>query len=186
MLLRFVRSPEGEVIADLSEKLPGRGAWVASRRDCIEHATAKGLFARAFKAGVARPLPSDAARFSGEVAEAIRARALNALGMARRAGVAAAGFEKVRDCAAAGRAAVLLIAADAGESGVQKLRRAAGRAALIRAFSAEEQSAALGLQNAVHVALLRSAHAERFLREARRLAGFLDDGSVTLSCRLSE
>ena len=37
-LVRFVLSPEGVVTADLMEKLPGRGLWVAAERSALEAA----------------------------------------------------------------------------------------------------------------------------------------------------
>lgn len=177
--MRFVRSPDGEVVPDLAEKLPGRGAWVLARGDCVEAAAAKGLFAKALRANIVAPRPDEAARFVAAVAEAIRARALDALGLARRAGAAVAGYEKAREALGAGRAAALLTALDAAEGGAEKLVRAAGGATLARAFTVAEQSAALGLANAVHVALEKGPHAERFLREWERLAGFLTAPRVT-------
>lgn len=177
--MRFVRSPGGEIVPDLAEKLPGRGAWVSARRECVEAAVAKGLFAKAFKAGVVAPAPGEAASFAEAVAAAIRVRALEALGLARRTGAAVAGFEKVREALTAERAAILAIAADAAEGGAEKLLRAAGGAALVRAFTIVEQSRALGLANAVHVALEKGPHADRFLREWERLGGFLAAPRVT-------
>ncbi len=174
-----MRSPDGEVVPDLAEKLPGRGAWLLARRDCVEAAAAKGLFAKAFRASIAAPGQDQAARFGAAVGEAIRARALEALGLARRAGAAAAGYEKAREALGAGRAAVLITALDAAEGGTEKLVRAAGGAALVRAFTVGEQSAALGLANGVHVALEKGPHAVRFLREWERLAGFLAAPRVT-------
>lgn len=168
-----MRGPDGAVVPDLAEKLPGRGAWITARRDCIEKAAAKGLFAKAFKTNVAAPAPADAARFSDAVGAAVKVRALDALGLARRTGTAVAGFEKVRDALTAGRAAVLLTAVDAADGGVEKLTRVMGEAVLARAFTIAEQSAALGLANAVHVALEKGPHADRFLREWERLAGFV-------------
>ena len=35
-LIRFAIGPEGEVVADLEGKLPGRGIWVSARREAIE------------------------------------------------------------------------------------------------------------------------------------------------------
>ncbi len=51
-LIRFVASPDGVVVADLKGRLPGRGAWVTARRDVVEQAIAKRLFARALKRDV--------------------------------------------------------------------------------------------------------------------------------------
>jgi predicted RNA-binding protein YlxR (DUF448 family) len=48
-LIRFVRSPDGEILADLKGKLPGRGAYLCNSRACIETALARKQFDRAFQ-----------------------------------------------------------------------------------------------------------------------------------------
>ncbi|MFV2034954.1 MAG: DUF448 domain-containing protein, partial [Halocynthiibacter sp.] len=48
-LIRFVVGPEGQIVADVLEKLPGRGIWVGGDRDGLTKALGKGLFARAAK-----------------------------------------------------------------------------------------------------------------------------------------
>ncbi len=166
--MRFVLDPQGRVTADLAAKLPGRGAWVAATREAVEKAAAKGLFARAFKAPAKLPEES----LAGLVEAGLEARALAALGLARRAGKAVAGFDQTRAALKERRAAVLLTAADAGEDGAGKLAALAKDAPVIRAFSVAAQSAALGKDGVVHAAALAGPEAERLLREARRLAGF--------------
>ena len=90
-LLRFVIGPDGTVVPDIDERLPGRGLWLTPRRDIVATAAAKGLFAKAARRRVV--LPSDLA---GEVEQLLRARCLALLGLARRAGqlqfVVGAGF----------------------------------------------------------------------------------------------
>ena len=40
-MLRFVASPDGELVVDLKARLPGRGAWFHPKRTCIERLIAK-------------------------------------------------------------------------------------------------------------------------------------------------
>ena len=54
-LIRFVLGPDDRVFADLKHKLPGRGVWVTARRDVVQEAVKRRLFARAFKAEVKVP-----------------------------------------------------------------------------------------------------------------------------------
>lgn len=165
--VRFALSPEGVVAPDFSGKLPGRGAWVSASRAAVETALHKGAFARAFKQVV--KAPEDLAdRVEAGLAKA----ALSALGLARKAGDAAVGFEKARAALKAGDAAALIAAAEAGEDGKAKVRRFAGRLAPIEVFSGSELSAALGRDAVVHVVLKNGPAAARFLRETRRLEGF--------------
>ena len=54
-LIRFVAGPDGQVVPDLAEKLPGRGIWVTADRAAIAKAAAKGLFSRGARARVGAP-----------------------------------------------------------------------------------------------------------------------------------
>src|SRR6056297_557202 len=54
-LIRFAIGPEGQVVPDILEKLPGRGIWVSSTREALETAAKKGLFSRGAKQRVTVP-----------------------------------------------------------------------------------------------------------------------------------
>lgn len=171
-LIRFVRTPDGTVAPDLAEKLPGRGAWVRADRKAIETAAARGLFARAFKASA--QVSDTPQGFAEDVADLLRRRILSTFGLARRAGAAIVGYEKAHAALKAGKAAMILSAADAAEDGAGKLARlAAGVGApSVRLFSTEALSMALGFDGARHVAIVAGPHGDRALRDLRRLAGF--------------
>lgn len=47
-LVRVVKSPEGEILLDLTGKKPGRGAYVCKNSDCLKKARKKKAFERAF------------------------------------------------------------------------------------------------------------------------------------------
>ena len=48
-MIRFVLDPDGRVVPDLKEKLPGRGLWVTADRAILAQAAAKNAFAKAAK-----------------------------------------------------------------------------------------------------------------------------------------
>lgn len=160
-------SPEGVVTPDLGEKLGGRGAWVSADREHLSRAITKGLFARAFKAPTATP-----EGLIDSVEAALEKRALDALGLARRAGDAVVGFDQVRDALMKDRAAVLISASDAADDGREKLARLGRELFHHRGFASAALSAALGRGGVKHAALLKGAGADRFRREAERLKGF--------------
>ncbi len=54
-LLRFVVGPDGVLVPDVEARLPGRGLWLTPRRDIVERAVAKRLFARAARGPVSVP-----------------------------------------------------------------------------------------------------------------------------------
>jgi uncharacterized protein len=166
-LLRFVRDPEGRVLPDVEARLPGRGMWLSSERDVLNKAVAKNLFARAARA------PTRVAADLGEQVERLLTRrALATLGLARRAGQVAVGFEQVRAALRSQTAAVLVAASDGAADGRRKLRRLAPDLPLIVAFSSAELGAALGRESLVHVAVAPGGLAQRLLLDVARLAGF--------------
>src|ERR1700761_5141844 len=88
-LVRFAPGPDGVVVPDVARKLPGRGLWVEAKRASVDLAVKKGGFSRAAKAKLTAP-----ADLSDQVERLLKARLLNALGLARRAGDLTLGFEK--------------------------------------------------------------------------------------------
>jgi predicted RNA-binding protein YlxR (DUF448 family)/ribosomal protein L30E len=166
-LLRFVLDPEGRVRPDLEARLPGRGMWLSADRNVVKKAVARNLFARA-----ARAPARAAADLDMEVEGLLVRRALSTLGLARRAGQVAIGFEQVRAALRSGAATLLVAASDGAADGRQKLRRLAPDLPLIVAFSSTELGAALGRESLVHAAVAPGGLAQRLLQDVERLAGF--------------
>jgi predicted RNA-binding protein YlxR (DUF448 family) len=171
-LIRFVLSPEGEVVPDLAGRLPGRGVWLTADRALAERAVKKRLFARAFRAPVkvADDLPDRLDRLLAE-------RMVATIGLARKAGAAVRGAEKVRARILSGEATVLIQARDGAPGGRKKLAslaRAAGggRIECVELLDAEELGLAFGREFAIHAALDAGGFATRLMAEARRLSGF--------------
>ena len=170
-LIRFVVSPDGAVTADLAHKLPGRGLWVAAGRASVQTAARKGLFARAAKGrAIAAPDLAD------QVESLLLRRLLLGLGLARKAGDLAFGFEKVRGAILAGKAAFLIEASDGAADGRRKmlasLRHTPSPPRLIGLFGADELGLALGAENVIHTAFLGGRGAERWTVDVERLSGF--------------
>src|ERR1035441_5574631 len=51
-LIRFVVSPQGDVIPDLKRKLPGRGLWISASRQAVAEAVRRHQFGKGFKRDV--------------------------------------------------------------------------------------------------------------------------------------
>jgi len=165
-LLRFAIAPDGAVVPDLVERLPGRGLWLSPRRDMIELACARNLFARAAKTAVR--VPADLAALTEAL---LRRRCLDLLGLARRGGQAACGYDAAALWLGGGKAGLLLQAGDAADGGRRKLR-ASARAhdvPVVEIFDAEELGRALGREALVHVALGKSGMTARLNEELARL-----------------
>jgi len=54
-MVRFVIGPDEEVVPDIKGCLPGRGFWLSARRDMVNTACAKNLFAKAARVRVVAP-----------------------------------------------------------------------------------------------------------------------------------
>ncbi len=173
-LVRFVVGPDGAVVPDLAERLPGRGMWVRADRAALEKAVGKNLFARAARQSV-RAEPDLADRVEAGLAQ----RVVDLIALARRAGAAVAGREKVRERLMAGRAALLVQAADGSPRERAALRPPAGEESLIALLSARELGMAFGRDRVIHAALDGGGLAERVAGEALRLAGFRSDAPRT-------
>lgn len=173
-MIRFVLAPDGQVVPDLKQRLPGRGVWVTARYDIIQTAAQKGMFARGLKEKT-----QDCGMLAALVSEQLEKSCLSALSMTRKAGQIVTGFAKVESTIAQSPLMGLLHAADAAEDGKKKLaqalRRRYGsddRVPVIRLFSAQELSTALGQGNVVHAALLAGSASKSFLEQARMLEAF--------------
>ena len=112
----FVVGPEGALVPDLNESLPGRGLWISADRALLAKACERGLFARAAR----RPIVV-APDLIDEVERQLTARALDVLGLARRAGGLVMGFDKVQRALTEGRVAVLVEASDGARHGRARL-----------------------------------------------------------------
>lgn len=164
-LIRFVLGPDGIVVPDLAEKLPGRGFWLTSDRAIIDRAAAKGLFSRGAKA------PAKSPEGLAELIEAGMAkRVIELISLARKSGIAVAGFEKVKDWLAAGRVKVLLQASDGSERGKGRLWTPEG-ARWFGCLTASELGLAFGRDHVIHSALSRGGLADKIIRDAGRLNG---------------
>jgi len=168
-LLRFVLAPDGTIVPDLKERLPGRGVWLTAAEDSVAEAEKRNVFARALKANVKVP-EGFAARVDRLLADA----ALGALALANKAGEVVFGTAKVEDAIAKGKVLALVHAREAADDGCRKLdgkfRGTEGEKALpaVRAFSSDELGLASGKTNVIHAALIQGGAAAKFLASASR------------------
>lgn len=165
-LIRFVIGPDGLVVPDILNRLPGRGMYVAADRAALERAAAKGLFSRAARQPVKAP------EGLADLVETLLARrVIELLAMARKAGVAVTGYEKVKDWLVSGRAVALMQASDGSERGKSKLHPPRGEGTFVGCLTAGEMGLAFGREHAIHAALAAGGLAARVVEEAARLAG---------------
>ena len=180
-LIRFVVSPQGEVIPDIKRKLPGRGLWISASRQTVAEAVRRHQFSRGFKRDVrvAESLAADT--------DALLARsAIEALAIAAKAGQVISGFSKVEAALTERKAraaiAALVHASDGASDGIRKLQALARQNAGINpelsefpaviALSSAELDLALGRSNVVHAALLAGPASRTFLSRSQTLVRY--------------
>lgn len=175
-LIRFVRSPDGMVVPDISGKLPGRGVWVSADRFSVDKAVKIKAFARGFKTKVT--VPDDLADM---IETQLASRVLGMIAMALKSGVIVMGFDQVKGAARSEPLALRIEASDGSADGRGKIRvltRAISRELelpippVIGCFTATQLGEALGRESLVHAAIKPGKLAASLKQAATRLSGF--------------
>ncbi len=173
-MIRFVVGLDDVVTPDLAGRLPGRGMWVSARRAALETAIAKRQFTRAARRPVTVP-----DGLVDQVEAMLVRRCIELLGLARRAGLAVMGFEKVRVALRSGQAALLLAASDGAADGRGKLRTLAPEVPVFDLLDAAQIGGAFGRDHVVHAGVTAGALSERLRGELTRLAGLRGEEAAT-------
>jgi uncharacterized protein len=189
-LIRFVVSPQGEVVPDLKRKLPGRGLWVSASRQKVAEAVRRHQFSRGFKRDV-----RDAPTLATDTENLLIRSVIEALAMAAKAGQVVSGFGKVEDTFGLRQARppvqALIHASDGAADGIRKLDAIARQNAgindesnpfpVVTALTSEQLDLALGRSNVVHAALLAGPASKTFLSRSQTLVRYRmadDDGTA--------
>lgn len=176
-LLRFVVGPDGAIVPDIDARLPGRGLWLTARRDIVERAVAKRIFARAARRPVSAP-----AELADRIESLLARRCGDALGLARRAGGAIAGFDRVGEAVRRGRVGLLLVALDGAAGGRGKLAALGRGLPAASVLTAAELGAAFGRERIVHAAVTDGPLCRRLMLDLSRLAGLR--AAAAVDCRM--
>lgn len=175
-LIRFGVSPDGQIVPDVLEKLPGRGIWVAAERSALNEAVTKKLFARGAKQQVTVP-----DSLVDDVEALLAKRLIDGISMARKAGKAVAGYEKVKDWLGREEARILFQATDGSERGKSKLYAPGGRGSFFEVLNASELGLSFGRERVIHAALGFGGLTERIREDAIRLSGVRELGGDTVT-----
>jgi len=169
-LIRFVLGPDGVVVPDIKEKLPGRGVWLTAAHDKVADAGKRNVFKRSLKAEAKVP-----EGLAAQVDRLLTDAAVSALALANKAGEAVFGTAKIEEAIAKGRILALIHAREAAEDGCRKLdgkflgMRGETPVPAVSAFTADELGLASGRTNVIHAALIQGGAALRFLAAASRV-----------------
>ena len=166
-MLRFTATPEGDIVPDFKRKLGGKGIYVTNAKSLLNKAVAQNLFAKALKRKVR--VASD---IGVMVEHLLRAQALHALSLARKAGCLIWGLDKVLEAVKKQQVELLIEAGDKGSDGHDKVISHAGKLEICDLFNVDELDEELRRDNTAHLALLKGS-AGAFAKEAiARLSAF--------------
>lgn len=180
-MIRFVVSPDGELVPDTDAKAEGRGVWITLGAARVAEAVKKKAFEKSLKHKVG--LPED---LPGLTDRRLADRFVSSLQMARKAGQLVTGATQVREAIGSGSIVALISATDAAEDGRSKMlsalrgyEKAASEAGLeapdvphFELLDSAQLGLALGLENVIHAALVNGAAAKSALQRASRLARY--------------
>jgi predicted RNA-binding protein YlxR (DUF448 family) len=167
-LIRFVRSPDGDILADLRGRLPGRGTYLCNSRACIETAVARKQFDRTFRQ-VCQPVTAD--QLAEGIAKELLAHMASLLGMARKSAKFVSGGNAVQDALARKKPlAIVILARDISPQIGDKVRRKAEAQKIMttKLFDKIELGRILGRAERSVVGLPDGKLAEAFLDDLHR------------------
>ncbi len=168
-LIRFAVGPDQTIVPDILAKLPGRGIYVTADRAALD-AAHKGQFSRSAKQPVTVP-----DGLADEVERQLARRVVDLIALARKAGLAVCGFEKVKGwLAGSQRVRVLVQASDGSARGKEKLWTPEG-ARYYGCLTAAELGLAFGRQSVIHGALATGGLSDRVVEEAAKLRGLREN-----------
>ena len=131
-LLRFVLDPNRTVVADVKQKLPGRGAYTCLNSGCVRNAVLRKQFSRAFKGDVKIASVDE---LLNEIVTVLADRIAGYVALANKAGKVISGSERVMEALKkAEKPGLLLIASDISEDIGRKVAFLAERAGVHHYF----------------------------------------------------
>jgi len=152
--IRFVAGPDGALVPDLAEKLPGRGAYVTADPDMVKQAISRGQFRRHL--GDNLHVNPDQETVIQTLESLLSQRFVQQLGMARRANLAVIGSGSMRD---EPWIEGLFVADDASPREASALQSAVQPEWVEENLPAELLGAAFGRASVAYVGLRGSAYA---------------------------
>ena len=173
-LIRFVAGPDGFAVADLAEKLPGRGVWASIDPAILRRAAAKSMFKRAISADF-RDVEADITT----IGNLLHKRALDSASLARRAGALLGGAGKL---AAEGYFDGLLAAPDASEKECKRLASKLGVSWTSRALLATDLGQVCG-RDSLAFAAVRGDGARGILEKLKADLDRLEAFSRSSACQ---
>jgi len=116
-LVRYVVAPDGAVLVDYRQHLPGRGAYTCFATQCVLDAVKKNCFKRCFKG---RECSVDSAALMEQLIAAVSQKITSLIGMSRKSGQLISGSNMIIDTLRKKSSIAVVIIADDISPGIGK------------------------------------------------------------------
>jgi predicted RNA-binding protein YlxR (DUF448 family) len=114
LLIRFVETPEKEIMPDLESRLPGRGAYTCIDKRCLAKAIEQRQFKRSFKHDVSVMQAEQLVEFVGRQ---LHSRIIGLIGLANKAGLITGGGSMVSEALRSKKTpGLVIVATDVSEA----------------------------------------------------------------------
>jgi len=174
-LIRFVLSPQGEIVTDIEARLPGRGAYTCISQSCLRAALKQRQFSRAFKQDVAVAPPDE---MVAQVDGIMQRRILGYVGLANKAGQVISGGSMVSDAIRGGhKPGLVIVATDVSEAIGEKIEMLAAvhRITRFRIMKKDDFGAILGKAPRSAIAIKAGGFVAQLTYEIERYRNFLGE-----------
>ncbi|NMC74856.1 MAG: DUF448 domain-containing protein [Geobacteraceae bacterium] len=173
-LIRFVLAPDGTLVPDLMQKLPGRGVYTCLKEDCIRQACERKQFSRAFKTDV-QGVDPEALR--DRIRAVMEDRIGSYISLANKAGKIVSGSDMVGEVLKKYKDTpkILLLASDVSEDIGNRMRCLATHCGVesVTLFDKERYGALLGKSPRSVVAVQGQGFVDKLKMEITRYRNFL-------------
>jgi predicted RNA-binding protein YlxR (DUF448 family)/ribosomal protein L7Ae-like RNA K-turn-binding protein len=174
-LLRFVRTPDNEILPDLDSKLPGRGAYTCISRRCLTAAVEQRQFKRSFKQDVT---VQAAEQLVEHVRLLLMGRITGLIGLANKAGMVTSGGSMVSDALKSKtKPGLVLVATDTSEAiGARIIHDATARSVTCRTVVTKDDfGAILGKAPRSAIAIASGGFVAQLVKAIDRYRNFLGE-----------
>lgn len=175
LLLRFVQTPDMEILPDLDSRLPGRGAYTCISMKCLAAAVDQRQFKRSFKHDVT-VMPSE--QLVEYVRRQLYSRIIGLIGLANKAGLVISGGSMVSD-ALKGRQkpGLVMVASDVSEAIGEKIVHSATSHNVVHrtVVTKDDFGDILGKAPRSAIAVSSGSFAQQLLKAIDRYRNFLGE-----------
>ncbi len=164
LMLKLVLSPDGKIILDLNEKLPGKHIWISSERNSLIEAENRNLFSNFF--GIKK---DENKKILINIISFLKKRIVQRISLARKSSYAICGYEKIKSALFLNKIDLLIQASDGSKKEKNRLKGKFYNKSLIECLKSSEIGVAFGRDYIIHAGILSNGFNEKFKNDVQKL-----------------